>query len=281
MQTRRQLLASCGVAAGATTLSGCSGLPFGDDDDGDGEPPAYTDWLPDVDAGWLSDADAVTFGSTRVEDVATIEDVPDGVVDDQILGLPVEEYERQTVLSSTTVLTGTFEASAIRDGIEDELGGSLESDGEYSDFQRYGGQIPDLTVGITDGVAVLSPPDAFESVVDASRGDADRLVDVHEDADRLATELGDGHVVVGRAGLGEDATTAFTRDGQVAAGNHFDVGGARTEQTRFVLFASADDADADAVRGEFEDRQDVSDLEATTEGRLVRVTFTAPTDALA
>lgn len=273
MVTRRSLLAGCGAVLGATATSGCSALPIGDGggDDGSG---TYRDWIHDV------DRDFAIFTAVQPSTVVSIDGLPDGVAGTAPYGLANEDIDWQLNLESSTVLRGSFDSATVRDQLEQRRQLTLSADGEYEEYQLYTTSEASLAVGVRDDVTVVSDVPTLERMVDASRGEGERLVDANDDFELLTDELDTGHVVTGSVDLaGGDGGGQRP---QVASGSRYEYGAEETEQSSVVVFRTADAADEEQVRAQIEQSNlDVSDLESTTDGRVVQLSFTIQTEDLA
>lgn len=168
LQSRRSVL---GTAAGATTLvaAGClDALPLvGDDEaDSDDEVPPFSEWVP------ATGVDTLTYG-----EVPALEGWPDSVqtelgIDQLLAFVPLDGIESLILMEgdvgSTQVFTGSFDPAAVRD----ELDLPTDPDDEQGDFELYD------SIAISSDAVVIG--DGLERVIDAKRGDTDRLADEDE-----------------------------------------------------------------------------------------------------
>lgn len=271
MPTRRAVLAGVAGAASSTALAGCNGSPLGGD--GGSDASEYTDWMPTAD-----DDDAVVFSAIGVADLADIEGVPDGMLPDQQYGVDVENFDLNVRYLDADVFEGTFEPETIRDGIETDLDLTLQERDEYGDFQRYGVEGRGVAVALRSGAAIFAPSDQLESVVDAERGDGERIVDTNDEFDALTSELGTGDLVAGSLRFDADSDSQFFGENELASGQRAVAGDDDTEVTHVFVFTTEDDADESGIRQRYENQSNASDVSSSVDGRVATVGYTVPTD---
>lgn len=271
MHSRRTFVTGCGAVLASAGLSGCNVLDSGG---GGGSPSAYTDW------SYEADADVATFSYLQYAEVASVEELPEGFVDEEVLGIPIEEFDHEVRFQSHSVFEGSFDASEFRTGLEEEQGWTLEEDGEQSGYQFYGVSDQSMRIGLQDGRAVIGPSEEIGTFLDAGAGEVESLADVNDDFDELTSELGTGHSVSGRVKLSGDAQSFAMGETEVARGSTTQYGSDVTEATEVVLFETADDVDEESARSNYEDRDEISDLSSSVDGRAVTLTFTVQTDDL-
>lgn len=263
---RRDVIVGCGALAGTATLPGCSALPFGGDDGGQ-DASEYADWIPTV------DAPSASFSAVRHADIAAVDGLPEGFLQEEVLGVPAEDVDQEITLDRARVLEGSFDAATVRDGVEAE-DVTLQQDGEYQGYQRYAfAETDGVTVGLGDGTAVLAPTDLFERLVDANRGDAERLVDANEDFELLVDELGVADVVTGTVLVDGDTDEPRRADGQ-----RVDIRESDSERTHVVVFATESGVDEEGVRADYAERAGASNVTSSVDGRVVTVSYTEQTD---
>lgn len=269
MPTRRAVLAGLGATASAVALAGCNGNPLG----GDGGSPAseYTDWMP------ATDQDQFTFSVLAVGDLAGVDELPEGMLPEQLYGVDVEDFDQNLSYSNADVLEGSFERETVRQGIENDLDLTLQEDGEYADFTRYGVDGLNVDLAIREGAVVIAPTDQLESVVDAERGETDRIVDASDDFDLLTTELGTGDLVSGSLRSSTGTESNFFGANELASGQRADVSDSDTEVTHVFVFGTEDDVDESGVRGRYENQSNTTDVSSSADGRVATVDYTVPT----
>lgn len=269
MPTRRDVLAGCGVAAGAAALPGCSALSAF------GGPPAYVDYLPAGQSG------PTRLGSLRMASLAE-RDLPADLLREHAAGVAAERVERYLTVEVegrvATVLETSLDDAELRDRVESETIGTLQARDAYGGYDRYDVAESRYLVAIADGTAVVAEREPMEAVLDTERGERERLYEADEDVAELVDRLGDGDRVELRARLDADDGALF-EPGEACNGDRSDVGPETTEQHHVAVFGSADDADEEAVRRRL-DRAAVEDLEVERDGRVVTATYTIPTSQL-
>ncbi len=189
MLSRRELLAG-GTAAATVALAGClDSLPL--DGSGSNE-SAATDWM----AASAFDTEMLT----RVERPAQLAAV-DGFdyvsAVGRLPGVDYEEVDLQVTVSDTPlVLLGSFEAESAVDAFGEEIATEEpQLDGSYGGYDLYTGGQPvgsetEPTLGVDDGTAVVANArDGVEDSIDASRGEATRLVETDSQFEGLQGTL--------------------------------------------------------------------------------------------
>lgn len=268
MHSRRSVLAGTGAVLGTAALGGCSVLDSGGG--GDGGSAGYTDWF------YESDADSATFSVAQYAEVTGIDGLPEEFVPSQLIGIPIEDMDYAVNFGANSLYEGSFDADEFRSGLETEGELTLEADGELDGYDMYAVAGLDYRVALRDGRAVLGATDSLEQFLDAGAGEVDRLVDTNDDADEFTDELGTSHSVDGRVKLSDDASPSEMRENVVAAGQNVNYGTDTVEFRQVVLFETEDGVDEEAVRSDYEDNDDLSDLSSSSDGRLATVTYTRP-----
>lgn len=272
MPTRRDVLAGCAAVGGASALAGCSSLPFGGEDD---DPSEYTDWIPDTDDAYRN------FGSVRPSDIVAVEGLPPDLAREQLLGVESTAIHQFLTLRGVglNVLRTSLDDEQLRSDLAAELAGDLEPRGDYEGYQRYGTAEADRVVAIGDGVAVLGDDATVRSVIDAGSGDGERLVDANREFELLTGALRAGDLVRGQV-VGDPSNQDAVRDGRTARGLRLDVGSDDTRQTHAFVYQSESDADVESIQQEYESEERFEDVSASSDGRVVTVSFTVPTDEI-
>lgn len=265
------MLAGCGAVLASSVLSGCSVLNSGSGGSGRS---AYTDWSYDA------DVELVGFSYFQYAEIAGIDGLPDDFMDDEILGIPIEEFDHRVAFDSHSVIQGSFSADEFRTGLEDSQDLTLQEADERSGYQFYSIEGQSSQIGFRDGSVVIGPSETMDTFLGAGTGEVDSLVDVNDDFDEFTDELGADHSVNGRVKLSSDARSFSMTEAQLARGSTTEYGPDVTESTRVVLFESEDAVDEESVKSNFEGRESVSDVSASTDGRVVTVTYTRPTEDL-
>lgn len=272
MHSRRSVLAGCGAVLGAAALGGCNVLDSGG---GGAGASVYSDWF------YEPDADSVAFTFLQYAEVAEIDGLPEGFLASEFVGIPIEEFDHAVNIASNSLYEGSFDADEFRDGFESEQGLSLEAEGQLDGYDLYAVGVVDYQIALRDGRAVFGATDSLEQFLDAGAGEVDRLVDTNDDADEFVGELGAGHGVSGRIKLSDDASPGEMRENVVAGGEQVNYGDDTVEYEQVVLFETEADVDEEAVRSDYEDDDDLSDVSSSSDGRFVTVTYTHPTSDLA
>lgn len=276
MHSRRSVVAGCGAVLASATLSGCG---FLDSSGGSGR-SEYTDWA------YEADVDVASFTYLQYGELASTDGLPEDLLSDELLGIPVEEFDHHVTFDSQTVYEGSFDADELRAGLESDLGTTLQEEGgERAGYQLYSvGERP-VRVGLQDGSGVIGAGQKFDAILDAGAGEGDRLVDSNDDFDELTSELGVRHSVNGRVNLSSDAASFTTDEAVVATGNNTDFGAEITEFEEVVLYETAEDAesadDENAIRSDYEEFDGISDVSSNVDGRVVTITYTQETDGFA
>lgn len=110
--------------------------------------------------------------------------------------LTTEEVGLQiTGRNGPVVLLGTFDANDVVHGFEESAMEALQSNDSYRGYDLYS-EVPftsgTVVLGVDDGAAVVATERArLETTIDASRGDATRLVDANSEFEQLQSEFED------------------------------------------------------------------------------------------
>lgn len=307
--------ASAAATATLAGLAGCVGRDAGGGDGGSGrspgtgtgtdggtgtgttgtgtDPRTYTDWLPApgaLDAG----SDVYSFSRLDVGQVVANRDRFDPAEYRSLAGTygaagtvfpPVEAVDGVTsaVVSRRgtllLVVEGSFSAADAAQRLTDRPGRPFEPSGEYGGYDLYAGE--DGVFGVDDGVlaGTTSNREGAEAMtrtlVDAGRGEADRLVETNAEADRLATELGDPLGAFGTLAPG-NLNDGFDPASLAAAGQsaHLTDEGARFDLV--LLYGNADAVDGAAIETTARESAGTMgrtrDLSVSVSGRLATVT---------
>lgn len=293
MPSRRDVLAGSGALVGSAALAGCSGIlgggeedpedvddedpeDVGDEDpeDVDDEAPAYVDWIP------AREEPVVDFAAYRPADVRSVDDVPDTAfqtLEADLAPVSVADVEQVVDFWLTTVIEGDFEAAEMREAVV-ESDDTVTARGEsYGGFERYAAGERDEEYGIRDGTVLATPPEQFETTVDAHEGDADRLVEQRDDFERVTREFGTAELVSGTVRFDSEARTTRFDDGEVASARRLAVSEGDSEGAMLLLFEAADDVDEAAVSRLIEDDDRRTLGEVSVDGRLARASYTIAT----
>lgn len=269
MHSRRSVVAGCGAVLASTALSGCGIL---DSDGGGGSGGGvYTDW------SYEADVDLASFSYLQYAELASIDGLLEGFLNDELLGIPIEQFDHRIGFQAYTVVEGSFGASEFRTGYEDEQNVTLEEADERSGYQFYGVSGQPTQIGLRDGSAVLGPSQGMDAFLDAGTGESDSLVGANDDFDALTSELGVNHSVSGSVKLSSDAGSTSMAEAEMATGGATEYGPDVTNFKQVVLFETPDDVDEDSVRSNFEGQDQFSDLSTSVDGRAVTATFTIQT----
>jgi len=189
MLSRRDLLAG-GTAVATVALAGClDSLPL----DGSGsDEPAATDWM----AASVFDTETLT----RVErpaQLAAVEGFDYVSAVGRLPGVDYAEVDLQVTDSDAPlVLLGSFDAESVVEAFGEAIAtGDPQLDGSYGGYDVYTGGQPtgsetEPTLGVDDGTAVVaSTRDGVEDSIDASRGEATRLVETDSQFEQLQGTL--------------------------------------------------------------------------------------------
>jgi hypothetical protein len=280
--TRRDALRTGGgtVLAGlAAGIAGCGGV-LSESDDGPTGRPDFVRWLPapteietgDWDAPDHYGASFSDLSALRESDVLPLRENAVPSLLGPPAGVSMERVETAVLSDVAHVLTGTFDAEAVADELENggtrgrgdrsEQYPAYSEESIYGEFTFYSSGEPvrvlrttPVAVGVSDGAVVLAPGsgsveariDRLEAVIDAEAGDVDQYAEASEDFDRLVEKLGDGVGVSVRMHPEADETEpdspgiGLTRrfEGQVAYGSVTRIEGG-AESTFVKLFAEPD-----------------------------------------
>lgn len=297
-RTRRGLLRS-GLGLAAATTAGLSGCLGRFDAAGDPGTESFERWLPDH-AELGGEGETYVFATLDVAGVVENGDRFDGSEYDRFL----DRFDRaESVLPAADavdavtgavvpragadlqVVEGSFSRGAAVDAV---TGAGLERTGEHAGYDLYRGSRG--VFGVREGVVAGSrsgredADDLARTVLDAGRGEAERLVAADPAAERLVAALGSGLNAVGLVGpanvdegYGGDAVTGVGRSVRLAGG------GATVELV--LVYDDAGDVDVDAVEATAgEDRQlmgPVRDVSASASGRVARATGSVDAERLA
>lgn len=295
MPSRRDVLAGPGALIGSATLAGCSGIlgggeedpeDVGDDEQGNvsgddeqenvggDEAPAYVDWIP------AREEAVVDFAAYRPADVRSVDDAPDTAfqtLEADVAPVSVADVEQVVDFWHSTVIEGDFEAAEMREAVV-ESDDAVTARGEsYGGFERYAAAERDEEYGIRDGTVLTTPPEQFETTVDAHEGDADRLVEQRDDFEWVTRELGTAELVSGTVRFDSGARTTRLDDGEVATARRLAVSEGDSEGAMVLLFESADDVDEAAVSRPIEDDDRRTLEDVSVDGRLARASYTIAT----
>ena len=296
MHTRRDLLRSGGylAAVAAVGASGCLGR-FGTD--GGADEPALERWLPseaafgvDGESYFLSRLDVATVVENHDRfDRERYERFVDAYGDDS-LRPPVDTVETVTTAivpgAQATLLAveGSFSREAAVDGV---TGAGNERTGDHAGYEMYAGDRG--AFGVREGTLVGVPStrgDADElarTVIDAGRGEAERLVAADDDAARLVEALGSGFAAVGLLGP-RNVDQAYDSGSLVGMGRAVRLTADAAELDLVFLYDDAEGVDPDAVRSAATDDPSMAgqlrDVSASSSGRVARVTGHLDADQL-
>lgn len=204
-RTRRDLLRTsvgAATAAGVGGLAGCTGSIPGLG--GDGGVPDYARWVPSLAAFGTESGPEVA--GVRYLDVAGVLENGDSLDEratdrlrsrfDELIGFPSAESVDSVVgvfagLGSIIyVAEGSFSASEV----EDAIGPEATADGEYAGYTLYSGG--PLSLAVADGASLVllgnagDPRADLETVIDAERGEAERLAEADDDVAEVLRDVG-------------------------------------------------------------------------------------------
>lgn len=264
MNSRRSFLTGCGAVLAGSALSGCGLLDSG----GGSGRSRYTDWTFEPGQAFAS------VHYTQPSTIANIVGAPEEIREFDIFGIAQDTIDHYlTFQGSLQRYEGSFTADEFRTGYEESWEITFEADGERSGYQLYTAKPYAERIGLKDGEAVMSNSGEFETFLDAGTGDTDTLADVNENFDLLTSELGVSHRVHGIVKLSSDAESIPMEDGQVAIGSSTEFGSEGTNHGGVAVFESEDAVDIDSVVDNVEDRDEVTDLTSSEDGRVVTYSY--------
>ncbi|QSW98434.1 twin-arginine translocation signal domain-containing protein [Haloterrigena alkaliphila] len=290
MQSRRNFLRAGTGAALLATLAGCSdestATDDGDTDDQSDSDDAVTEIEP---ADWVydpasMDRDSITATLRDAEALFSQDSFPNeeairsnftGGYDGQ---LAVEDVATGLEVGGTHVLTGTFDATALVEGL------AVSSAEAYGGFDVYAHESASRLFAVGDGYLLKSEASSgydlrgeLELLIDTYNGDPDGFVDVDDDYALVSDELGAGHVVH-TSGMTESAAADADAKTVIANGESFEIDGTETRLEWVELYKHADGIDVERLESELTNVEEIELNTIEQDGRLLTVEITIPTE---
>lgn len=287
MQSRRNFLRAGTGAALLAALAGCSDESTATDDQSDSDDAVAeiesADWVYDPASmdrssitATLRDAEAL-FSQESFPNEEAIRSSFTGGYDGQ---LAVEDVATGLEVGGTHVLTGTFDATALVEGL------AVSSAEAYGGFDVYAHESASRLFAVGDGYLLKSEAgtangnDArgeLELLIDTYNGDADGFADGNDDYARVSDELGAGHVVH-TSGKTESAAADADAKTVIANGESFEIDGTETRLEWVELYKHADGIDVERLESELKNVEDIELNTILQDGRLLTVEITIPTE---
>ncbi|SNZ17717.1 hypothetical protein SAMN06269185_3101 [Natronoarchaeum philippinense] len=296
--SRRRLLrrtVAGAAAASSGALAGCSGILSSDDASDTGtalapeREPTYRQWFPspevpenglDFVGYWYLDVRALAAHEDRLPEplyrwLANLRGGQDA------LGISFEDIDAviDPMPLWISVVVGSYDADAV---IETLLGTGYEESGTRGDFALFEGSLGQRAA-VKDGAVVwqheFADDDLLDAVVDARRGEVQRLHEYSDAAAALTEAIGRPARIYSNVGADAEEALDITRANAYARLLDFD--GESTHESFVVQFPEpkqAEALDASVVRDAAGDLLVDGDLGVVrTDGRTIRLDQTAPT----
>lgn len=267
------------VGVGTLATAGCSQLPFV------GSGGSYTKWLHEPDE---FDANHYTVTVLEPETVINNEDVfdddyvsslenqYDGALD--VTGVDTDETQQIVSTNVSSVYTGGFAASDVRDELEDN---DFDDDDEVGGFTLYANENESRAWAVGSNALIRAFPaandtalDVVETVVEVSNGEAPRYADEVEAMNVLTSTLSNGFGLFAwtHDAVDNDNPEAGSFENSVGAGISGTLNGDTVNVEYVIAYEDSDDVD----QGDLEDWvdaqedntfADVDDISYNTSGR--------------